>query len=70
VADAEKLGASNGTVLLLLAQAYERLGERARALEKVSAALAAGQSREEIESTRSLDALRKDPQYAALVAKP
>ena len=69
VADAEKLGASNGTVLLLLAQAYERLGDRARAIEKVSAALAAGQPREDVESTRSLDALRADPRYAPIGAK-
>jgi serine/threonine-protein kinase len=65
-ADAEKAGKTNGAALLLLAQAYERIGDRATAITKVKAALAAGLAREEVESTRSLEALRTDPAYAAL----
>jgi serine/threonine-protein kinase len=65
-ADAEKVGKTNGTALLLLAQAYEQIGDRSTALAKVKAALAAGLPREEVESTRSLEALRTDPAYAAL----
>ena len=49
----------------MLAQAFEQLGDRAQALANVKAAMAGGVSREEVESTRSLDALRKDPAYAA-----
>jgi tetratricopeptide (TPR) repeat protein/predicted Ser/Thr protein kinase len=64
-AEAEKLGGTNGSVLLMLAQAFERLGDRRQALAKVAAAAASGVSREEIESTRSLDALRTDPAYVA-----
>ena len=69
-AEAEKLGTLNGSVRLMLAQAFEQLGDRAQALANVKAAIAGGVSREEIESTRSLDALRKDPQYPALAKKP
>ncbi len=65
MADAEKLGTLTGSVRLMLAQAFEQLGDRAQALANVKAAMAGGVSREEVESTRSLDALRKDPAYAA-----
>ena len=64
-ADAEKLGTLRGNTRLMLAQAFEQLGDRAQALANVKAAMASGVSREEVESTRSLDALRKDPAYAA-----
>jgi tetratricopeptide (TPR) repeat protein len=64
-ADAEKAGTLTGNIRLMLAQAFEQLGDRAQALAYVKAAMASGVSREEVESTRSLDALRKDPAYAA-----
>jgi eukaryotic-like serine/threonine-protein kinase len=64
-ADAEKAGTLTGNIRLMLAQAFEQLGDRAQALAYVKAAMASGVSREEVESTRSLDSLRKDPAYAA-----
>lgn len=62
-AEAEALQPKNAQVFLLSAQAYERIGDRSMALSKVTGALERGLSREDIEATRSLDALRADPAY-------
>jgi serine/threonine-protein kinase len=68
-AAAEATSADDPRVLLLSAQVHELLGNRAEALAKVSAAIGQGLRAEELEATRSLDALRADPGYAALVKR-
>jgi tetratricopeptide (TPR) repeat protein len=68
-AAAETASPQDSRVLLLVAQVYERLGDRPQALEKVGAAFGGGLPVEEIEATRSLEALRNDPAYAALVKR-
>jgi serine/threonine protein kinase/tetratricopeptide (TPR) repeat protein len=46
---------------------YEDIGDRAAALEVIRGALAAGQPASIFEDNRSLDRLRQDPRYAAIV---
>ncbi|HYE86964.1 MAG TPA: protein kinase [Vicinamibacterales bacterium] len=65
--EAEGLAPKDAGVWLITAQVFERLGDRAGALQRVSATLQAGLSRADVESTRGLDALRKDPAYASLL---
>ena len=55
--------------MLLTSHVHELLGVRAEALAKVSAAIGQGLRIEELEATRSLDALRSDPAYAALAKR-
>ncbi len=65
IAEAETLAPTNARVFLLSAQVYDVLGDRKLALAKVSSARDRGLQEDEIESTRSLDALRADPAYAS-----
>ena len=65
--EAEAIAPKDSNLWLLTAQIFEHLGDRSEALRRVGTALQAGMSLGEIESTRSLDALRKDPAYALLV---
>jgi tetratricopeptide (TPR) repeat protein len=64
-ADAEKLAPKDARVWLASAQVFEELGDRAGALRRVKTAMELGLSRQDVESTRGLDALRNDPAYAA-----
>jgi tetratricopeptide (TPR) repeat protein len=66
VGEAEALGPRDARVFLISAQVLEEIGDRAQALTRVAAALDRGLSRDDLESTRSLDALRADPAYAAV----
>jgi len=66
-ADAEKLAPKDARVWLVTAQVFEAIGDRASALKRVKTAIELGLSRQDLESTRGLDALRKDPAYAAAV---
>ncbi len=65
VSEAEGLAPKNARVFLLSAQVFEQIGDRGQALRRVFAALDRGLPKDEIESTRSLDALRNDPAYVA-----
>ncbi len=65
-AEAEALAPKDARVWLQTAQAFEQLGDRAAALRRVEVSLRLGLSREEVESSRSLEALRKDPAFASL----
>ena len=65
-AEAEALAPKDARVWLQTAQAFEQLGDRAGALRRVEMSLKLGLSREEVESSRTLEALRKDPAYASL----
>ena len=56
-----------GDDLRLGASIYEQLGDRESALRLVRAALGAGLPSSSFESSRSLDKLREDPRYAALL---
>jgi serine/threonine protein kinase/tetratricopeptide (TPR) repeat protein len=64
-ADAETLAPKDARVWLVTAQVFEELGDRAGAIERVKTAVELGLSRQDVESTRGLDALRNDPAYAA-----
>jgi tetratricopeptide (TPR) repeat protein len=64
-AEAEAASPQDSRVLLLSGQVHERLGDRAQALARVSAALERGLPIEEIETARSLEALRNDPAFKA-----
>ncbi len=64
-ADAEKLAPKDARVWLVSAQVFEELGDRAGALKRVKTAIELGLSRQDVASTRGLDALRNDPAYAA-----
>ena len=63
---AEKLAPKDARVWLVSAQVFEELGDRASAMARVKMAVELGLSRQDIESTRGLDALRNDPAYAAV----
>ena len=65
-ADAEKLAPKDARVWLVSAQVFEELGDRAGALKRVKTAMELGLSRQDVASTRGLDALRNDPAYAAV----
>jgi tetratricopeptide (TPR) repeat protein len=65
IGQAEALAPKDGGIFLLAAQIHEHLGNRSLALEKVSAALERGITREEVDRTKSLDALRTDPAFTA-----
>lgn len=62
--EAEKLAPKDGRVWLVSAQVFEELGDRAAAIDRVKKSIELGLSRQDIESTRGLDALRNDPAYA------
>jgi serine/threonine-protein kinase len=66
VADALKRH-PGGEDLRVAASVHEQLGDRARALDLVRAALQAGVATSVIETSPSLDGLREDPQYGAIV---
>ncbi len=65
-AEAETLAPKDARVWLSTAQVYEHLGDRKAALARVATSLKAGLSKNEVEDSRALEALRKDPAYAAL----
>jgi tetratricopeptide (TPR) repeat protein len=65
-AEAESLAPKDVRVWLVSAQVFEELGDRAGALRRVKTAMELGLSRQDVESTRGLDALRTDPAYAAI----
>ncbi len=65
IGQAEALAPKDGRIFLLSAQIHEHLGNRSLALEKVAAALGRGITRDDIERTKSLDALRTDPAFKA-----
>jgi tetratricopeptide (TPR) repeat protein len=67
VRDAESLAPEDGRVLLLGAQAHERLGDRAAALARVGAAMKRGITRAEIDVNRTLEPLRADPAFKKLI---
>ena len=66
IAQAEALAPMDGNIFLQSAQVHEALGDRKQALAKLAAARARAITREEIDATRSLDALREDPAFKAL----
>ena len=71
-AEAEALAPKDARVWLQTAQAFEQLGDRAGALRRIETSFKLGLSKEEVESSRTLDALRKDPavRISAAVTDP
>ena len=65
-AEAEALAPKDARVWMQTAQAFEQLGDRAGALRRLETSFKLGLSREEVESSRSFEALRKDPAYLSL----
>lgn len=63
---AERLGGGDAQVAFILASAYEQLGERVTALQWLRKSIDAGYSRDTIERSQSLAALRKDARYQTL----
>jgi tetratricopeptide (TPR) repeat protein len=61
--EALRLAPDDGEVLFRMSCLYEFLGERARALALVEKAVAAGYSRDEVERTPDLRALREDRRF-------
>ena len=49
-----------------MADVWETLGDRGQALRLVDQALAGGYPRAQVETSRSLAELRKDPRYASI----
>jgi len=68
LARVEELGVDGAELKFFTADAYERLGERARALDWVRLALEAGFSLQILEDYHDFDALRADPRFAGLAA--
>jgi tetratricopeptide (TPR) repeat protein len=68
LARVEELGVDGAELMFFTADAYERLGERARALDWVRRALEAGFSLQILEDYHDFDALRADPRFAGLAA--
>jgi len=68
LARVEELGVDGAELMFYTADAYERLGERARALDWVRRALEAGFSLQILEDYHDFDALRADPRFAGLAA--
>jgi tetratricopeptide (TPR) repeat protein len=66
IEDAKGLSPRDASVFLTAAQAFERMGDRQQALAHVAGALERGLPRDDIETNRSLDALRSDPVYPTL----
>ena len=69
LAEAERLGGSQGQIALTIADVYEQLGIRDLALRWLSAALRLGTPRDEIERDPGLQELRADERYRKLVKK-
>jgi len=66
VGDAVRRGLK-GDYLAAASSVYEDIGDRVSALEVIRGALAAGQPASIFEDNRSLDTLRQDPRYAAIL---
>jgi len=64
VAQALALSANEARVLVRAGLVYEQLGDRARAIEYIRNALAAGYSRDEIDRMPGLASLRADPRFS------
>jgi eukaryotic-like serine/threonine-protein kinase len=69
IAEALRLSPHDGLVLFRSGLVHEELGEREQALAAIGAAIAAGHSREEIDHAPPLEALRRDPRYAAVASR-
>jgi tetratricopeptide (TPR) repeat protein len=65
-AGVERLGTTDGAVLHMVANTYEQIGDRTKALEWLEKALAAGYPRDAVERSPTLAELRKDKRYASL----
>jgi tetratricopeptide (TPR) repeat protein len=64
----EAIGTDNSELMYFVAEAYERLGDRERALLWIERSLRAGFSLQIIEDYPEFDALRADPRFAGLAA--
>jgi len=61
--EAIRIAPADGYVLFQTALVYEQSGDRVRALQGISRAIASGYSKLEIEQAPALDELRRDPRY-------
>ena len=61
----ERLNPADPNTMFGLAQVYEQIGDRTLAIDWLKRAVDAGYSRERVERSPTLEALRKDPRYAA-----
>jgi len=64
-----KMDPENSEVAYRIAQVYEQIGERAKALVLLGRALDLGYSRKELEHEQLFEDLRQDPRYELLVAE-
>ena len=67
VAELDRLHPEDKAVMFTMASVYETIGDRAKALQWLSKAVAAGYSKERVERSPFLAELRKDTRYDALV---